>query len=116
MAPLLHTHILCAFLYVLSYTFKVIFLLSGNEKLLTGYRKFADIIERIFALGFLATGFYMLYDSWPVPSWVHLKVLLVLIAIPLGLVGFRDKNKIMAILSSIIFLGVLVHAISELLN
>ncbi len=118
---LLHTHWLCIGVFLLSYLVKSILFLSGNQEKFIAFKKKTIALESIFATGFLVTGIWMLVilqkttgGEWMAQNgWFHLKLTLVVIAIPLGIVGFKKQNKVMAGVSLLFFLYVLGVALTK---
>ena len=106
---LLHTHLTFAVLFLLSYLIKTVLFFSGNRDLFLNYKKKTLIVETIFAVGFLVFGFWMfIFDiitkKYSAMHWLDPKITLALIAIPLGIVGFKKENKIMVALSLLFFI------------
>ena len=103
-----HIHILCVVIFLISYFIKTGMLLSGKNQALEGFRKKTLIPENIFAVLFLITGVYMLAQLGfkQLGGMFHLKLTLVILAIPLGIVGFKKSNKLLATLSTLMFVTV----------
>jgi uncharacterized membrane protein SirB2 len=90
----------------LLYTIKSVLFLSGNQHAYLSFKKKTLIIETLFAVGFLISGFalaYMLIGFGAWQHWLDPKITLALIAIPLGIVGFKKSNKILVALSLLFF-------------
>lgn len=95
----LHTHYLIVILFLLIYVIKTILLLSNKNDLLEKFTKKVKVPEMIISFLFLATGIYLLTQlsfgsKYDYMLWI--KILLVLASIPLAVVGFKKKNKILA--------------------
>ncbi len=108
---LLHLHLGFAIVFLLSYTIKSILFLSGKQEAFLTYKKKTLVVETLFSIGFLLTGFilaYMLvgFDGWQ--HWLDPKITFALLAIPLGIIGFKKQNKIMVVLSLVFFIIALV--------
>lgn len=110
-----HTHTLLVTLFLLSSIVKTFILLADKKEMLANYRKKLLMPEMILAILFLATGLYMWSMlGWAnVAGWFHLKITIVVIAIPLGIVGFRKQNKILSSLSTLMFLYVFLLAFTK---
>lgn len=97
---LLHPHVLFVSLFLLIYLIKTILLLSDKDELLEKFKKKTKIAEMIISFGFLVTGIILLIL---IPSSLNyfmiIKIILVLSSIPLAVIGFKKKNKILASLS-----------------
>ncbi len=97
-----HTHYLTVVLFLILYVIKTILLLSGREALLDRFSKLTRIPEMIISVLFLLTGIYLMTQlplggGYDFLLWI--KICLVLVSIPLAVVGFKRKNKILAALS-----------------
>lgn len=105
---LIHLHLLFAVLFLISYTIKSILFLSGKKETFLVYKKKTLLIETLFSIGFLVFGFWMFIfhiksGSYASMHWLDPKITLALIAIPLGIVGFKKENKLMVGLSLAFF-------------
>jgi len=96
---MLHSHYLFVVLFTLIYLVKTILLLSDKEELLEKFKQKTKIAEMIVSFGFLATGIFLMTQMPQVPSLMYIKVVLVLASIPLAVIGFKKKNKVLATLS-----------------
>ena len=104
---LLHIHLTFAVLFLLSYLIKTVLFFSGNHDTFLNYKKKTLIVETIFAVGFLVFGFWMMIFRIKTGSyehWLDPKISLALIAIPLGIIGFKKENKIIVALSLLFFI------------
>lgn len=110
-----HPHTLLVILFLLSYMYKTYLLLAGKKMQLAVYRKKTIAAEGVISLLFLVTGFYMLYIygmEWlKVNWWMHIKLTLVFVGIPLGFIGFKRENVALAVLSTLSFLAVFILAL-----
>ena len=108
----LHTHVLVVVLFLLLFTFKIILLLLNKHDTLAKVRNKTKVVEMIFGTLILVTGGWMLFNySGGMPTWLITKVVLVLVAIPVGIVGLKRTNKLLAILALLVF--VYVYAVAE---
>lgn len=96
---MLHTHVLVVTLFLLFLLFKTILLLVNKKELLAKVRKF-KMVEPILGVLMLATGGYLLslYGS-AAPTYLWVKLILVLIIIPIGIIAFKKENKAMAVIA-----------------
>lgn len=106
---LLHTHYLVVTLFLLIYVIKTILLLSDKKDLLEKFSKRFKIPEMVISVLFLLTGIYLSTQlpfggKYDYLFWI--KIVMVLIAIPLAIVGFRKSNKILASLALLLITGV----------
>ena len=102
----LHTHVLVVVLFLLLYTIKTVLLLLNKKDTLTSLRNKTKVVEMVLGTLILITGGWMLFNYSGIPGWLIIKVVLVLIAIPLGIIGLKRENKILAVLALLIFLYV----------
>lgn len=102
-----HFHILLVLIFVVHYLVKAFLLLSNVAGLRT-YRQKTLVPEMIIATLFLGTGLYMLFNLGManMGGWFHMKLTLVLLAIPIGIIGYKRENKALGLVSSLIFLYV----------
>lgn len=101
----LHTHTLVVSLYLLQLLIKVVLLLSGNGAALEKFSKTMRIPHMVLATLMLVTGGYLLYRVWSVaPTYLWIKIALVFLSIPLGVVGISKKNSMLA-LASLLCMG-----------
>ena len=107
----LHTHVLVVVLFLLLFTVKTVLLLLNKRETLTKLRNKTKVLEMIFGTLILITGGWMLVNYNGIPSWLITKVVLVLVAIPLGIVGLKRENKVLAVLALLIF--VYVYGVAE---
>lgn len=96
---MLHSHTLFVVLFTLIYLIKTILLLSDKDELLESFKKKTKIIEMIVSFGFLATGLFLLTQVPVITNLLIIKIVLVLLSIPLAVIGYKKKNKVLATLS-----------------
>lgn len=119
-----HIHYLFIAIFLLSYIIKSILFLAGKNEAFANFKKKTIIFETLMAVGFIVTGVIMLVQNqqisdgaWMKASgWFHLKLTLVVLAIPLGIVGFKKGNKILVALSALFFIYVLLLALPQTRN
>lgn len=104
MIVLLQTHVLVVVLFLLLFTIKVMLLLLNKQNALGKVKKNTRVLDIIFGVLILATGGWLLLNwNGPIPAYLLVKIILVLIAIPLGIIGLKRNNKVLAILALFIF-------------
>ncbi len=96
---MLHSHTLFVVLFTLIYLVKTILLLSDRDELLEKFKKKTRILEMIVSFGFLATGIYLMTQLPEINQFLIVKVSLVFLSIPLAVIGYKKKNKVLATLS-----------------
>ena len=96
---MLHSHYLFVVLFTLIYLVKTILLLSDRDELLEKFKKKTKVVEMIVSFGFLATGIFLLTQVPVITMLMIVKIVLVLLSIPLAVIGYKKKNKVLATLS-----------------
>lgn len=96
---MLHSHTLFVVIFTLIYLIKTILLLSDKDELLEKFKKKTKVLEMIVSFGFLATGIYLMTRLPEINMYLIIKIILVLASIPLAVVGYKKKNKILATFS-----------------
>lgn len=99
-----HTHVLVVTLFLLLYVFKGGLLLAGRNEQLDNFSKKFRIPEMIISFLFLVTGGIMLIDGVITPMLIG-KIAIVFASIPIAVVGFKRKNKLLGLLSVILLIG-----------
>ncbi|WP_276498707.1 SirB2 family protein [Pontibacter litorisediminis] len=100
----LHTHVLVVVLFLLLFAFKAALLLLNKHDALAKARRQTRMLDITFGTLILVTGGYLLFSYQGVPNWLILKVALVLLAIPLGIVGIKRESKVLATVALLLFL------------
>lgn len=96
---MLHSHTLFVVLFTFIYLVKTILLLSDRNELLEKFKKKTKVAEMIVSFGFLATGIYLMTQLPVINTLLIIKLVLVFLSIPLAVIGFKKKNKVLATLS-----------------
>lgn len=105
----LNIHIIVTTLYLINYIIKSGLFLIGNIDTFRTYRKRTLWVEMVFPLLFIGTGIYNLIQVGGfgnIGTWFHLKLGLVIISIPIGIVGMKRENKFLVLISLLILLYV----------
>ncbi|MCF8285120.1 MAG: SirB2 family protein [Sphingobacteriales bacterium] len=105
-------HIASAGLFLLDYVIKTILLLIGSSSL-EKYKKVTKVPSMVISTAFLVTGIYLIakIGMGNVGGWFHLKVTLTVVGVVLGIIGFKKNSKVLAIISTILFLYI--YGLSE---
>ncbi len=114
MKIVLHLHWLFIALFLLSYLIKAVLFLTNNSQYPT-FRKKTIIPESIVSAGFLITGIVLLANIGfaSLGGWFHLKLTLVVLGIPIGIIGFKKNSKLLVLLSLLMFLYVFGLALTK---
>jgi uncharacterized membrane protein SirB2 len=92
-------HKISVILFLLIYFIKTILLISNKEDLLAKLTKALKVPEMIVSALFLLTGIYLLTQIPEIKPLMIVKVGLVFLSIPIAVIGFKKKNKILGALS-----------------
>ena len=104
---MLHLHKTVVLAFILLLLFKTILLLTNKVELLTKVRAKTKVMDMVLGTLLLATGVYLLVIlPEGMPSYLIVKLALVFIAIPLGIIGIAKQKKPLAILSIFLFIYV----------
>lgn len=111
---LLHTHKAVVILFLLIYLIKLVLLLMNRRETLARLTKAFRIPEMIISTLFLVTGVILLVQlpAERVDMMMIIKIVMVLAAIPLAVVGFRKSNKLLALLSVVLI--ILTYGVAEM--
>lgn len=101
----LHLHTLVVVLYLIIFGTKSFLLLANKHSRLEKIRAKTKILEMVLGGLFVITGVALIFLSAESGQiWLWIKLVLVLLIIPLGIIAFKRKNKLMAVLGLLIFL------------
>ena len=102
-----YTHLISVNLFLLIYLVKTILLLANKNEGLAKITKILKVPEMIISTLFLLTGIYMLTQipTSEITTLMIFKIIAVIVAIPLAIIGFKKKNKALAVLSFLLIVG-----------
>ncbi|MGV3541304.1 MAG: c-type cytochrome [Rufibacter sp.] len=105
MAPIfLNTHVLVVILFLLLFLAKALLLFFNRHAQLDKVRSSTKMLDTVFGVLLLVTGGYLLLNyNGGVPTWLWLKVLLVLGVIPVAIVGIKRHSKVLTAMGLLIF-------------
>lgn len=98
-----HRIIVTAFLFF--FLFKTVLLITGKKELLDSIRAKTKIIDMVLGILIIATGVYLMVLSKNHSMWINIKALMVLIAIPIGIISMKKSNIFLAILVNVILIA-----------
>lgn len=102
-----HTHVLVVILFLLLFLAKAVLLFLGKHDTLNRVRSSTKILDMVFGTLILVTGGYLAFQyNGPLPTWLLVKIVLVLAAIPISIVGIKRHNKLLAFVGVLLFLYV----------
>ncbi len=100
-----YTHVISVTLFLLIYVIKTILLLANNDNGLAKFTKATRVFEMIISTLFLITGIYMLTQIPEIKSMLIIKIVIVFASIPLAVIGFKKKNKALAVVSLLLIIA-----------
>jgi len=101
---LVTVHLIVVNLFLLIYLVKTILIFS-NVPALEKFTKATRVPEMIISTLFLVTGIWLFIILGAIKSMQIIKLVCVLAAIPIAIIGFKKLNKGLALLSFILILG-----------
>lgn len=107
---ILHLHVTLVILFMGFFTLKLILLILGKNRTLDGIRNRFKIVDIILGTLMLLTGVFLLTLKQNFEFYMVTKIVLMLIAIPLGIVGMKRGRVALSLSSIIIFAYIYVVA------
>lgn len=108
---ILHLHLTVVIIFLISLTIKTILLLVNNRSALEKIRAKTKVLEMILGTLILLTGGYLMFATKNFETYIIVKLILVFIAIPLGIVGLKRSNKVLTLISLLLF--IYIYGIAE---
>lgn len=99
----LHLIIVTAFLFF--FLFKTVLLITGKTELLDSIRSKTKIIDMVLGVLIIATGVYLMVLTKNHSMWINIKALIVLVAIPIGIIAMKKSNVLLAIIVNLLLIG-----------
>ncbi|MBC7485761.1 MAG: SirB2 family protein [Cytophagaceae bacterium] len=99
----LHLHMTVVILFMLFFGYKLILLLANKKASLATFRQKTKVVDMILGSLILLTGGYLLYASHSIEPYLVGKIILTLVAIPLGIISMKKENKLFGLLTMAIF-------------
>lgn len=97
-------HIWSVMLFVVIYLIKTILLFS-NQPMLDRFSRLTKVPEMIVSFVFLVSGVWLFVQAGGVKSLQIVKLVMVVAAIPLAVMGFKRKKKPVALLSFVLIIA-----------
>jgi len=101
-----HLHVTVVLLFLLLYTIKTVLLLVNKTEQLDKLRAKSKIADMVLGSLMIITGGYLLFAGPGVESYHIVKIIVALASIPVGIIAFKKRNKLMAVVLLIAFLYV----------
>ncbi|MGZ4056571.1 MAG: c-type cytochrome [Bacteroidia bacterium] len=100
-----YTHLISVNLFLLIYLIKTILLLGNKEEALARFTKGMKVFEMVISALFLLSGIYLLMNVGAVSTLIIIKVVIVFASIPLAIIGFKKRNKALAVISILMIIA-----------
>lgn len=102
---ILHTHNLLVVLFLLQYLVKVVLLLANQPEMLGKFKRKTRIAEMVISGLMVLSGIGLAFLSGAIRQdyWFVLKLVAVIGGIGLGVVAFKRNNKVLALVSVLVF-------------
>lgn len=113
---ILDFHVILVSLFILFFLYKTLLLVLGKKSLLYQIRQKTKTLEIGVGVLILATGAYLMNTLSVVPIHLIVKIILVVIAIPLGIIGLRRENKIITWIALLLFIYIYSIAVTKRLD
>ena len=101
-----HLHVTVVVMLLLFILFKTILLVANRIELLDKIRAKTKVVDIILGILVLSTGIFLTTLKQSVEPYLWTKIILVLVSIPIGIIGLKSRNKLLAILSVILIIYV----------
>lgn len=99
----LHLHVTIVSIFILLYVAKVFLLLANKPEALTKLRSKTKIADMVLGALIIITGVYLLVIVPAIETYLIVKIVLVIASIPLGIIAMKKSNKVMALLSVLLY-------------
>jgi cytochrome c5 len=111
-SQILLAHRIIVSLFLLHYVIKLVLLLLDKEEALTSYTKATRIAEMIISTAFLVSGGWLMLSGAVFGNFTIVKLIFVFASIPIAVIGFKRKKKLLAVLSVVLLL--LAYGLAEM--
>jgi len=107
-------HVFCGGVFLGTYLVKTILFLSDLPRYRL-YKQRTVFPELAAGIGFLITGICLVFLAGleNIGSMTYLEILLIPVAVPLGVIGFRKSDRLLVVLSAMLFMYVFGIVLTE---
>ena len=102
----LHLHTTVVVLFLVLYAWKTVLLLMDKNEQLDKLRAKTKIADMALGSLILLTGSYLLFVVPQVQPYHYMKLIVALSSIPIGIIAFKKKNKVLAASLLVVFIYV----------
>jgi len=97
-------HLISVNIFLLLYVIKTILLFSSTTNL-EKFIKATKVFEMIVSITFLVTGIWLLFILGAVKMLMIIKFILVFASIPIAVIAFKRRKKVMAVIALLLIVG-----------
>lgn len=116
LTTLIKAHEGIVYLFLILFIVKSYFFMSGKTAQFQSIRSRTKVLDMILGVLVLGTGIYLVSLRGTMETWVIAKLIIVLAAIPLAIIGFKKENKLLVALATLAFVGLFVFMKFHLYN
>ncbi len=98
-STILKIHSISVIIFFLIYFIKTLLLLSNANDKLEKFKSYTKILEMIVSVSFLLTGIYLITQIPEIKAMLIIKLILVFASIPLAVIAYKKRHKILALVS-----------------
>lgn len=99
------THVIVVNIFILIYLVKTILLVTNKTEGLSKFTKIFKVPEMIISVLFLVTGIWMIVLLGTLQTLLIIKIILVLAAIPIAVIGFKKRIKVMGVVAFLLIIA-----------
>ena len=101
-----HLHVTVVVLFLLLYIIKTYLLVSNKNEQLDKLRAKTKIADMVLGSLMVITGFYLLFKGPGIEVYHYVKIIVAFASIPVGIIAFKKRNKVLALVLLVLFIYV----------